>query len=436
MKTLVVFLLVTVSSSWFVAFAQCKDVSASSASDVLERYVLFEDAYKQKKFTEAKGPLNWLLRNAPRLNTNLYIKAVETYSELATLEKNSERKGIYMDSVIIVYDLRIKNCGEEANVIGRKAVSFFNYYYNDSSKANEILFLMDRSIELGGEKILDAIAENYMQGIRLAAGQKLLSDEQILERYDRITAITDLKIENARAQNKPVERYIRMQENNLSILSSIIDMDCDFVRTKIGPQFRANPDDLTLAKRIFSFMLKGKCTDDPLWLEAAEKLHSAEKDFGLAKILGLRYLSLKDEEMSGKRFAEALDLAKTPSDRADILGLQGHLEQMKGNYSKARELYLKAISLDAGKKEFYERIGDLYLNSFEKCKKEKSKAEDRFIYLVAYDMYQRAGETHKMADAKAAFPSREEIHDINYQPGDKIIVTCWINEETTIRTRN
>jgi tetratricopeptide (TPR) repeat protein len=183
-------------------------------------------------------------------------------------------------------------------------------------------------------------------------------------------------------------------------------------------------------------MLKGKCTDDPLWLEAAEKLHSVEKDFGLAKILGLRYLSLKDEEMSGKRFAEALDLAKTPSDRADILGLQGHLEQMKGDYSKARELYLKAISLDAGKKEFYERIGDLYLNSFEKCKKEKSKAEDRFIYLVAYDMYQRAGETHKMADAKAAFPSREEIHDINYQPGDKIIVTCWINEETTIRTRN
>jgi tetratricopeptide (TPR) repeat protein len=227
-----------------------------------------------------------------------------------------------------------------------------------------------------------------------------------------------------------------MQEDNVLILSTLIDINCEFVRTKLGPQFRAKPDEINLAKKIFNFMLKGKCTDDPLWLEAAEKIHSVEKDFGLAKILGLRYMTLKEQEKSAKLFAEALELAKTPVDRAEILGLQGHLEQIKGERPKARDLYLKAIALDPAKKEFYERIGDLYLNSFEECKKGKSHAEDRFVFLAAYDMYQKAGETRKMAEAKASFPSREEVHELNHEPGDKVFVACWINEETIIRTRN
>ena len=436
MKIIAVFIIFFISASSFLAFPQCKDISASSSGEVLEKYVLLEDAFKQKKFLESKGPLNWLLNHSPQLNTNLYIKAVEIYNSLAAAEKNAAQKNVYMDSVIIIYDLRIKNCGEKENVIARKAISFFNYYHNDESKAKQILLMMDEAIELGGENVLDGLAENYMQSVRIAARQKLLSDDEILKRYDKISKIIDLKIEKTVAQNKPVDRYQKMHEDNVLILAELVEIDCDFVRTKIGPQFKANPDDLTLAKRIFNFMLKGKCTEDPLWLQAAEKLHSVQKDFGLAKIIGLRYLSLKEEEKSGVFFADALELAKTPSDRAEIMGLQAHLEQLKGEHSKARDLYRKAISEDPSKKEFYERIGDLYLNSFEECKKGKSKAEDRFIFLVAYDMYQKAGETGKMAETKGSFPSREEVHEIDYRPGDKVAVNCWIDEETVIRTRN
>lgn len=436
MKIIAVFIFLICSAFSFLAFPQCKDISGSASDDVIEKYVLLEDAFKQKNFSAAKGPLNWLLRHSPQFNTNVYIKGVETYNALAAVEKNVKQKNVYIDSVIIIYDLRMKNCGEKENVMGRKAISFFNYYYNDESKAKQMLSMMDEAIDLGGEKVLDGLAENYMQAVRIAKRQKLLSDDEVLERYDKITKIIDLKIQKSQTQNKPVERYQKMHDDNVLILSELVEIDCNFVRTKLGPQFKANPDDLSLAKKVFNFMLKGKCTEDPLWLQAAEKLHSNQKDFGLAKIIGLRYLSMKDERKSSQFFAEALELAKSQGDKAEIMGLQAHLEQVKGEYSKARDLYRKAISLDPGKKEFYERIGDLYLNSFEECKKGKSKAEDRFIFLVAYDMYQKAGETSKMADAKESFPSREEVHEINYRPGDKVAVSCWINEETTIRTRN
>ena len=253
------------------AFSQCKDTSPSASPAVIEKLVLFQDHYKAKRYKVASGSLNWLLVNAPTINTNLYIMGADTYDELAQAEKDPAMKRKYVDSLMIVYDLRMKNCGEESNVTNRKALSFFYHNHNERTKAKEILPLMDKAIDLNKENILDGLAENYMQGIRIAAGQKLLTDDQILERYDKITGIIETKIKNAETQNKPVDRYKKMAEDNILILSSLIDMDCEFVRTKLGPKFKASPDDLALTKRVFNFMLKGKCTDDPLWLEAAEK---------------------------------------------------------------------------------------------------------------------------------------------------------------------
>ena len=63
-------------------------------------------------------------------------------------------------------------------------------------------------------------------------------------------------------------------------------------------------------------------------------------------------------------------------------------------------------------------------------------AEDRLVYLAAYDMYQRAGESKKMASAKDQFPSKEDIFLVNWTAGDTQRVGCWINESVTIRTRD
>lgn len=418
------------------AHSQCKDITASAGPAVIEKKALFDDLYKAKDFNDAKAPLNWLLRNAPTLGTNLYITGADTFDELAKSEKDGVKKRNYIDSLMVIYDLRIKNCGEEANVTNRKALSFLFYNYDDAVRAKEILPLVDRAIELNDDKILDGLAENYMRAVKISADAKQLNDNQILERYEKITGVIDTKIRNAQTAGKPVDRYKKMNEDNIAVLSSLIDVNCDFVRNKLGPQFKANPSNINLAKNIFNFMLKDKCTDDPLWLQAAEVLHGAEKDYGLSKILAMRYLSSKDLDKAAKTLDEGLQLATTPSDKAEIFGLQGHLAQLKGNNVQSRDLYLKALALDHSKKEFYERIGDMYLNSFKECSEGKHQAQDRLVFLVAYDMYQKANDTQKMNDAKSSFPSVEEIFELNLKKGEKIKVACWINEETIIRTRN
>ncbi len=275
-----------------------------------------------------------------------------------------------------------------------------------------------------------------MQGVKISAGHKLIDENQILTRYEKISAIINSKLKKAEADGKPIDRYKTMHDANFRILSSLIAINCEFVRKKFGPQFKEDPSNLDLAKNIFNFMLKDKCTDDPLWLQAAETLHKSEKDFGLAKVLALRYLSTKEYDKAAPMLEEALQLAKEPADKAEILGLQAQQQEMLGKHDNARQLYLKALAADPSKKEYYARIGDIYMNSFSECKQEKHQAEDRFVFLIAYDMYQKAGETQKMANAKSSFPSMEEIFELDYKRGDKVKVGCWINEETIIRTRN
>jgi len=68
--------------------------------------------------------------------------------------------------------------------------------------------------------------------------------------------------------------------------------------------------------------------------------------------------------------------------------------------------------------------------------KKVNQADDRLVFLLAADYYQRAGNGKKVAMAKEAFPSKEDIFLVNYKAGDSKKVECWINESTTIRTRD
>ena len=266
--------------------------------------------------------------------------------------------------------------------------------------------------------------------------QKNLSDEQILDRYDKIMTIANQKIKSAEAAGKTkdvtkLKEYVSVIDD---LLIGMVKVDCEFVKNNLEPKFKKTPNDITLAKKIFGFMLQGKCTDDPLWLEAGEVIHNQEKDFGLAKNLALKYLSNENYDKAELLFKEALALAKDASDKADMYLYLGNLQTKQNNKNGAREYYRQAV--DAGNKEGYEKIGDLYYGSFNDCKKNANMAEDRLVYIAAYKMYARAGASQKMAQAKSQFPSKEEIFLFNWKVGDTMRVSCWIGETVTIDTRD
>jgi tetratricopeptide (TPR) repeat protein len=423
-----------------LALGQCKDWKwPENRAKAEENVSLYTDYQKNGEYQKAVAPLNWLLTNAPDLNTSIYINGADIYNKLAdaAVKQKSPRSAGLIDSLLLMYDLRIKYCGEEATVLNRKALSAAQYNLNTTGKEEGVLALFDKAIELNGNNIMDNTLVPYMQVIRInKAKLKKLTDDQVLQRYDKVIEIIDAKIKKAQSEAKPTEKLNGYKDDIDKILITIVKVDCEFVKKNLAPKFKANPADVGLAKKIFAFMLKDNCIEDPLWLESGEAIHNGgEKDFGLAKNLGKGYYRLEKFEKAEFYFKEALELASTGADKADILILMGNNEARKGSKSSAREFFRQAIAADNSNKDAYERIGDLYQSSFKECAQEKSYAEDRLVFLAAYDMYAKAGNNQKMAQVKSQFPSKEELFDLNWQEGEVKRVGCWINESVTLKTR-
>ena len=439
-------IVLSVSFTAFNSFAQCSTPDFGADREKAEvQNAKYSDALREGKLAEAKAPLIWLINNAPKLTTKIYIDAADLYEGLADKEKDEKKKQVLIDSALLMYDLRVKSCGEEANVINRKANGAFKFYYKDVKKLPELLQLYDKAYELNGNNLSDPSITLYMNTVNLNAKYaKSLNVDQVLDRYDKITGIIEAKTKVALQTNKKnlVEKYngykTTVDDLLIKTIQDLGGVDCSFVKEKMEPKFRKNPNDIELAKKMFTFLTADKCFDDPLWLELGDVLikQGDVKDFGLYKNIAIKYISTGNFERGETLIKEALALAPAPKDKSEILTIMGGFEVKRNSKSAARELYMQANTTDPSNLDALSKIADLYMNSFDDCKKLKSKAEDRLIFLAAYDMYARAKDNQGMARARAQFPSVEEIFEMTWNKGDTKSIDCWIGGSVAIRTRD
>ncbi len=419
-----------------MSFAQCKEWKwPQDKAKAEEQKVIYEDALKNKNYRGSVGSWQWLMNAAPNLNVKLYIDGIEIYDNLAEKEKDPAKRRVLVDSLLWLHDKRIQTCGEEANVTNRKAYYAAKYNANKVEEIPNLLALYDKAFALNGDKVMDQHLEVYMKIVQDAKKQNLLSDEEVLKRYDQIVAINDSKMKKTAAAGKPTDKYVQIKSKVDDALVATVKVDCDFVKKNLAPKWKANPTDEALARRIFGFMLAGKCTDDPLAIETAEFIHTKEQDFGIAKFLGLSYLSKKNYDKGEAYITEALSLAPNAGDKGDMYMRLGEIRVEKGDKSAAREMFEKAAAADPNVTDAFSRIGMLYYNSFDDCATREHMAKDRLVYLAAFDMFAKANDQRMMTEAKKQFPSTSEIFELNWTEGSTQKVNCWIGKAVTLRTR-
>ena len=227
------------------AMAQCKEVVwPENKAKAEESVAIYSDALKQGNYRGATASLQWMLVNAPKWQTKLYIDGTEIYNKLATAEKDPVKKQVLVDSLLMLYDMRVTNCGDEVNVINRKALYALQYNGQNKAKTAEVLALYDKVFEVSGNNVSDNNLESYMKTVQLnVALLKNLTDDQILQRYDKISEIIDVKIKKALAENKQdvAERLRKSKSAVDDILIKLVKVDCPFVKKNLEPKFKQNP---------------------------------------------------------------------------------------------------------------------------------------------------------------------------------------------------
>lgn len=396
-----------------------------------EKNALYTDALKSNQFQLALESHQWLLDNAPDLNKSLYINGAKIYEGLADKESDPAKKIAYQDKALSMYDLRMKHFGEEGNVLNRKALIAYKYHKGNKSKYKELLDLFEQTFKLNGQNTLDNNLIGYMDVIRrykLTKGD--ITDEQVIEKYGEISDVIEIKIKKGKNVSK-LEKY---QETIDSMLTQIVTVDCAFVENNLGPKMKESGD-LKIAKKVFQLMLTGKCTDSPLFLESAIILFEKEPEFGLAKVIALKYSSAGDAETAHVYYDKAIEYADDDLKKAEIHISKAQLYSNAGQKSAARTNARKALAIDPSMKEAYVMIGDLYMQSYQECRQGVSKVDDRLVFIAAYNQYAKAGNSSRMTNAKEQFPSIEEIFELGLKEGEVMNCGCWINESVKLARR-
>lgn len=394
-----------------------------------EKNALYTDAYKSRDFAGALNHLTWLHENAPDLNSSIYINGQKIYESLANQEQDPDKKMAYQEKALETYDLRIKYFNKEANVLNRKASTAYKYFRSTPDKYLELLETFEKALELNGSNIFDGNTIAYMDIIRrYKRGGGDLTDDDILERYDKISQVLS---------SKQGDNIKTMQNKIDEMLLEIITVDCNYIETNLGAKLKAEPDNIKVAKRIIQLSLSGKCADSEVFMTAAKTLFDAEPEFGMAKVIALKCKGKGDNACTLDYLNRALDLTENNQEKGEVYLILGAMQVSSGAKSMARTYFRKAASADPSQMgKAYTSIGNLYFNSIRDCKAGKSKVEDRGCYMAAYEMYKKAANNSGMARAKQQFPLKEEVFLEGKSVGDSMTVGCWIGETVTIQTRD
>lgn len=400
-----------------------------------EKNVLYTDAKKAKRFEEALPPLNWLLENTPDLNPSIYINGILIYEALAEQEADAAKKEEFIQKGLDLHDKRMEVYPDDkADVIDRKATYAYKYYGKDRSKYPYLFDLYSEAFELNGAEMNSGNLVAYMLVVykhRVAGGD--LSDEDVINYYSSISEA--LNVQKDRVNGEKKKRYDKMLDQVDKILTATkVEISCEFVEEKLGPKL-GEGSDLNMAKKIFGLMLKGKCLDSPLALKAAGIVQQNEPTYGVAKFMAQKNAQDGNDEAAITSFKEAAGLTDDNSEKAEVYVSIARIQAKNNQKSTARNSARRALSFDPSYKDAYKVIGDLYMNSFNDCKLEQSQVQDRAIFIAAYNEYRKAGNASRMADAKAQFPSIEDIFNEGKEEGQSITIGCWINTTVTLERR-
>lgn len=391
----------------------------------------YTDYMKSEQFVEATKPLHWLLVNVPGLNESIYMNGITIYNGAAGLASDEAKKKQYQDSVITVFEMRKVNFDNEDKWIENKAYYSYNFYKANKDKVGEALATFDRVVELNGNfNTINLVAAYFDLVYRHYAYNKAFTKVQLLERYENLNVL----LAEAEADGKDVSAPKQTLEQLVVAMELI---DCDFIENTLLPRLQADRSNLILAQQIFRYSLQYKCLTTTAFGLALEIIDTDSPTFSTSQVRAMRFMQNREYDKAQPLLEKALTLAENDTQKAEVYMDLSKVHGQAGRKGASRASALEAAKVDPTRSsDAWALIGQLYMGSFNDCKGGVSRAKDYSIYIAAYSAFQRAGDSKGMSEARARFPSKEELFTEGLQVGDTLNTGCWIGENVTLATRD
>lgn len=438
MNTKRFFLGLIITTATLTAGAQGKYGETEEDSVNCLKYLsLYTEFYNQKAYDDALRPMLAALTTCPGASKNLYIRGANILNhklkELKTSNED-EMQSKYLDSLKLLYDLRIENFGQRGYVLGRKGTDMLRYGTSDDFK--EAYDELRESIKLTGNETQAGIIAAVYQAAYVLQAKSIIEKEEALELYGELADITDANI-----PGEDADSYKKAQESVDQIFGKIAT--CTDLVEIFTPKFKANPKDTSLLSNIINLLDMQGCTDEELFLKASKNLDkvqpSGESKYGI----GVALLKKQEYKEAVTYLKEAADLLEDDIEKkVSALNYAGSaLIQLK-RYPEVKQAALKALEADPNNGEAYMLIGDAYFYGSKSVG--DSKCTKAGGYWAAIPKYQKAKSLdseladkadRKIGSARAQFPDKQECFFEDITDGQSFTVGGWINETVTVETK-
>ncbi len=399
---------------------------------------LYREFVKQKNFVEALPGWRKVFNNCPRATKNIYIDGAKIYRYLIKEEKDEATKKKLVDTLMMVYDQRIKYFAQEGSNLARKAVDLYRY---DRSRYAESYDMANKSYEMLKDQTPAAAMLVLFQSSLKKFRKKEAEKEQLIDDFSKVSAVLDKQYNAQQDQNKKdrIKKYQTVLEN---LFAKSGAADCETLIDIYSPKFEANKENVDFLKQVLKILDKIGCTESDLFAQAAESLYkqepSAEAAYGLAKV----FLKKENYSKAAEYYKEAINHTDSATDvKADYyFELATIMGGKLGQNETARSYAYKALAIRPNWGDPYLLVGSLYAGSSKSCGEDEFHqkavywaAVDKFIKAKAVDPSCADKANKYIGKYSAYFPGKENAFFNNVKDGDSFTIGCWINETTKAR---
>ena len=411
-----------------------------------------------------------LMKDYPVARVDTYTNGIKLLTEMIKRESDPAKKSEYINLLMGTYDQQIKYIDKlqeitetklsAGKILGKKALDYIKYHKN--APVDSVYSMLAKSVEIEKGDSEYTVTQNFMKYSVQKYKQDKSHSSQLVEDYlnaqEYIVEVIDRYYDDINrcrkkyeAEGDPKDSINAMKYEKMIDASRIVKgnidayfinsgaASCEDLSNIYGAKLEENKTNLEYLNKVISVMSMLKCTNEEVYLNAAEYAHQIEPTAKAAMGCGYRYYKKGEIAKALEYFDQAIELETSVTKKAELCNLVGYIYLDRKNFESARRYANKALS-------FNSKYGDPHI-LIAQCyhmgpKWSSDDFENACTYYVCLDRLDRAKkvdpsvkrEADRYAEVyKKNVPPVDELFMRGYQKGKAIQVGGWINESTKIR---
>lgn len=449
----------------FIAFLTLiySNISAQNQED-LQSLSIFSEYVKSKNFDSAYTPWMELRKRNPRFN-----KAIFVYGERILNHKIKNSTG---DEQIGYINDMLKLWSERAEIF--PSVTPKGTYLAKASQLQydykELLGVSDDILFSSFNEAYTADAKTFTNPKSLYTYFSLVVDmydagkipaQELFNMYDEISEKVENEVKNytnkrnafldEEGEPKELSRKDASKLKSYNSYLNAYDQISSSIDTKLGTRancenliplytrdFETFKSDGVWLQRAMNRMYTKGCNDDPLFVRIVEQKNALEPNADTAFYLGILKEKAGQSSEALNYYNQAVALETDNFAKSKILFKIATNFKKKGQFSQARNYYIKSLKFNQSLGKAYLAIAAMYAKSANNCGTDNFSK--RAVYWLAANEAAKAGKVDSnmkknaaksIANYKAKAPQKSEIFSSG-RAGQTINVGCWIQRSVVV----